>query len=148
MSLPSKQVSDCAIRETSTREMIWKNILKVWISHFTLTAAHRCKNYSLLLYFNKKKGFSMRSVLTHLPASETVSANWIVVERFEMSQITFILIHNLANQNLYHDDKSKREKERETERDREREEGEGERDYLYWRIREWELQIWNWCSSV
>ena len=38
------------------------------------------------------KRFSMRSVLTHLPATETVSANWIAVERFKMSQITFISI--------------------------------------------------------
>ena len=51
------------------------------------------------------KRFSMRSVLTHLPA--TISANWIAVERFKMNQITFISIHILANQNSYHDDKSK-----------------------------------------
>ena len=54
-----------------------KNILYLWFSHFTSTEAHRCLNYSLSLYFNKKqtnkkKGFSMRPVLTHLPATETV----------------------------------------------------------------------------
>ena len=31
-----------------------KNILHIWFSHFTLTETHRCLNYSLLLYFNKK----------------------------------------------------------------------------------------------
>ena len=40
----------------------------------------------------------MKSVLTCLPATETVCANLIVVERFKMSQITFISIHILANQ--------------------------------------------------
>ena len=38
--------------------------------------------------------------------TETVSANWIAVERFKMSQITFISIHIHANQNSYDDDKS------------------------------------------
>ena len=61
-------VSDCAIREIPrtcvprvlacrhsdrpTWDMI--NILYIWFSHFTLTETHRCWNYSLSLYFNKK----------------------------------------------------------------------------------------------
>ena len=32
-----------------------KNILYIWFSHFTLAATHRRKNYSLSLYFNKKR---------------------------------------------------------------------------------------------
>ena len=31
-----------------------KNILYIWFSHFTLTKTHRCLNYSLTLYFNKR----------------------------------------------------------------------------------------------
>ena len=48
----------------------------------------------------------MRSVLTGcLLATETVSANWIAVERFKMSQIMLISIHILTKQNSYHDRK-------------------------------------------
>ena len=32
-----------------------KNILYISFSHFTWTEKHRCKNYFMLLYFNKKK---------------------------------------------------------------------------------------------
>ena len=69
-------VSDCAIRKhlvqsgTILRSSVprvlacwhsdrptWdmKNILNIWFSHFTLTETHRCENYSLSLYFNKKR---------------------------------------------------------------------------------------------
>ena len=34
--------------------IIWKNILYLWFSHFTLTETHRCQNFFLSLYFNKK----------------------------------------------------------------------------------------------
>ena len=34
--------------------MGYKNILHIWFSHFTLTETHWCKNYFMLLYFNKK----------------------------------------------------------------------------------------------
>ena len=54
-------------------EMIWKNILSIWFSHFTWTETHRWSNFSVSLYFNKKRQFPMRSVLTHLVRIKTFS---------------------------------------------------------------------------
>ena len=48
------------------------------------------------------KGFSMRSVLTHLNRNRLKNC-WIAVERSEMA---FISIHIISNQNPCHDDKS------------------------------------------
>ena len=78
-----KCLSDCTITNLQyyvlwlhsvrpTREMISKYILYIWFSHFTLTETYQCWNYSLSLYFNKNR-FSMRSVLTHWLAIETIS---------------------------------------------------------------------------
>ena len=61
-----------------------KNILYIWFSHFTLlTEIHWCQNYSLSLYFNKKR----LSVLTHLPGNRNHLKNcWIALKRYILLQ--------------------------------------------------------------
>ena len=88
--------------DRSTWEVIWKNILYLWISHFTLTETHRCENYFLSLHFNKKD--SQCGQCWHIYLNRNRLKNsWIAVERSEM---TCIPIHIIANQNSCHDDKS------------------------------------------
>ena len=53
--------------------MIWKIFLTCEFSHFTLTEPHRCHNYSLSLYFNKKKIFRVDPFTYLLARIETVS---------------------------------------------------------------------------
>ena len=101
MSLPGKWLRNQG-NFRPMREMI-ENILYVW---FLLLQRHTDARI-IPCRISIKKDFQWGPCWEPiLPATETVSVNWIVVERFKMSQITFTSIHILANQNSYHDDKS------------------------------------------
>ena len=101
-------VSDCAIRETSDqRGKWWLKTFFTFDFHILLLQRHTDARIIPCHCISIKKGFKWGPCWEPtLPATETVSANWIVVDRFKMSQITFTSIHILANQNSYHDDKS------------------------------------------
>ena len=100
-------VSDCAIRETSDQRGKWLKTFFTFDFHILLLQRHTDARIIPCRCISIKKDFQWGSCWEPtLPATETVSANWIVVERFKMSQITFTSILILANQNSYHDDKS------------------------------------------
>ena len=101
------QVSDCVIRETSNQRGKWLKTFFTFDFHILLLQRHTDARIIPCRCISIKKDFQWGPCWEPtLPATETVSANWIVVERFKMSQITFTSIHILANQNSYHDDKS------------------------------------------
>ena len=100
-------LSDCAIRETSDQHGKWLKTFFTFDFHILLLQRHTDARSIPCRCISIKKDFQWGPCWEPtLPATETVSANWIVVERFKMSQITFTSIHILANQNSYHDDKS------------------------------------------
>ena len=100
-------VSDCAIRETSDQRGKWLKTFFTFDFHILLLQRHTDARIIPCHCISIKKDFKWGPCWEPtLPATETVPANWIVVDRFKMSQITFTSIHILANQNSYHDDKS------------------------------------------
>ena len=100
-------VSDCTIRETSDQRGKWLKTFFTFDFHILLLQRHTDARIIPCHCISIKKDFKWGPCWEPtLPATETVSANWIVVDRFKMSQITFTSIHILANQNSYHDDKS------------------------------------------
>ena len=103
-------VSDCAIRETSDQHGKWyEKTFFTFDFHILPKQRHTDARIIPCRCISIKKDFQWGPCwepIYQQPATETVSANWIVVERFKMSQITFTSIHILANQNSYHDDKS------------------------------------------
>ena len=84
------------------REMVRKNILYLWFSHFTLTE-HIGARIIPCCCISIKNNFQWgpRQPIYRQPKPSPDCG-----KRFKMCQITFISIHILANQNSYHDDES------------------------------------------
>ena len=105
-------LSDCAIMELEPLGMIslWqanvrndmKNILYIWFSHFSWHRHIGGRIFPCRISI-KKSRFFMTSVLTHLLKIETVSK---LLHCGRKSQNYVHIIHFIANQNWYHDDKS------------------------------------------
>ena len=87
MSLPGNWVSDCAIRETSDQRGKWLKTFFTFDFHILLLQRHTDARIIPCRCISVKKDFQWGPCWEPtLPATETVSANWIVVERFKMSQ--------------------------------------------------------------
>ena len=80
-------VSDCAIRETSDQRGKWLKTFFTFDFHILLLQRHTDARIIPCRCISIKKDFQWGPCWEPtLPATETVSANWIVVERFKMSQ--------------------------------------------------------------
>ena len=97
--------SDCAIRETADqrRKLYEKHSLPLIFTFYLNRGTSVLELFPVVVFQLKKTIFNEVRVD---PFTGNLNRLRIAVERFKMSQITFISIHILANQNSYHDDKS------------------------------------------